>query len=27
LRTRPIADATLKQGRLKVIFDGSADDG
>ncbi len=27
LRSRPIADATLKQGRLKVIFEGSADDG
>jgi len=27
LRSRPIADASLKQGRLKVIFEGSADDG
>jgi len=27
LRSRPVADASLKQGRLKVIFEGSADDG
>ncbi len=27
LRGRPVADASLQQGRLKVIFDGSADDG
>ncbi|MEQ1787814.1 MAG: ArsA family ATPase [Acidimicrobiales bacterium] len=27
LRSRAVADASLKQGRLKVIFEGSADDG
>jgi arsenite-transporting ATPase len=27
LRSRPIVDASLKQGRLKVIFEGRADDG
>ena len=27
LRNRPVADASLKQGRLKVIFEGSAEDG
>jgi arsenite-transporting ATPase len=27
LRSRPVADASLKQGRLRVIFEGSADDG
>ena len=27
LRRRPVADASLKQGRLKVVFEGSADDG
>jgi len=27
LRTRGVADASLKQGRLKVVFEGSADDG
>ncbi len=27
LRTRPVADASLKQGRLRVVFKGSADDG
>ena len=27
LRSRAIADASLKQGRLKVIFEGSADHG
>jgi len=27
LRTRAVADASLKQGRLRVIFEGSADDG
>ena len=27
LRTRPVADASLKQGRLKVTFEGSAGDG
>jgi arsenite-transporting ATPase len=27
LRTRPVADATLKQGRLKVTFEGSEADG
>jgi arsenite-transporting ATPase len=26
LRNRPVVDATLKQGRLRVIFEGSADD-
>ena len=26
LRNRPVVDASLKQGRLKVIFEGSADD-
>jgi len=27
LRSRAVADASLKQGRLKVVFEGSADDG
>lgn len=27
LRSRPVADASLKQGRLKVTFEGRADDG
>ena len=27
LRTRPVADASLRQGRLRVIFEGSTDDG
>jgi arsenite-transporting ATPase len=27
LRTRPVADASLKGGTLKVVFEGSADDG
>lgn len=27
LRARAVADASLKQGRLKVVFEGSADDG
>jgi arsenite/tail-anchored protein-transporting ATPase len=27
LRSRPVADASLKQGRLKIVFEGSADDG
>ena len=27
LRSRGVADASLKQGRLKVTFEGSADDG
>ena len=27
LRSRPVADATLKKGTLKVVFEGSADDG
>ncbi len=26
LRNRPVVDASLKQGKLKVIFEGSADD-
>lgn len=26
LRNRPVADASLKQGRLRVVFEGSADD-